>query len=179
MTFLQKTISIQPSERFTALIALNDPWLKDTGQMSCQASKSQEDVLHSLEIPLNTADEIRAVREHQTAFQTSDDKTSYQGSEFEEDATIRGSKNPLSLINDQTSDIIELTTSQVLNKSLTSRKALPLRPQDDRKQMGSQIALHSDIAPEHAIQDTHATQLLLKNGFDLCEINFNANEALL
>jgi ankyrin repeat protein len=45
--------------------------------------------------------------------------------------------------------------------------------------MGSQIALHSDIAPEHAIQDAHATQLLLKNGFDLYEINFNANEALL
>jgi hypothetical protein len=113
MTFLQKAISIQPSERFTALIALDDPWLKDTEQVSCQASKPQEDALRSSGAPLDhTTDKAKAVREHQTVLQKSDDKSSYQDSGFEKDSTIWGPKNSLLQINDQTSDIIELTSSQ-------------------------------------------------------------------
>jgi hypothetical protein len=65
MTFLQKAISIQPSERFTALIALDDPWLKDTEQVSCQASKPQEGALYSSGAPLDhTTDKAKAVPEH-------------------------------------------------------------------------------------------------------------------
>jgi serine/threonine protein kinase len=43
MAFLQKALAIQPSERFTALSALDDPWLKDMEQIPCQASEQQED----------------------------------------------------------------------------------------------------------------------------------------
>jgi serine/threonine protein kinase len=53
MTFLQRAISVQPSERFTALIASDDPWLKDIEQLSSQASKSQKDALHSSGAPLD------------------------------------------------------------------------------------------------------------------------------
>jgi hypothetical protein len=41
--FLQKALAIQPSERFTVLSALDDPWLKDMEQIPCQASEQQED----------------------------------------------------------------------------------------------------------------------------------------
>jgi hypothetical protein len=38
-------MAIQPFERFTALNALNDPWLKDIEQVHCQNSSPQEDAL--------------------------------------------------------------------------------------------------------------------------------------
>lgn len=39
--FLQKALAIQPLERFTALIALDDPWLKDIEQVSFQDGETQ------------------------------------------------------------------------------------------------------------------------------------------
>jgi len=65
----------------------------------------------------HTTDKANALREHQTEFQKSDDRTSYQSSEFEEDSTIRDSKNSVSRINDEMSDVVKLTSSQDLNKS--------------------------------------------------------------
>ena len=106
-------------------------------------------------------------------------ETSYQSSEFEEESTIKVPKNSVSQINDQAIDIVQLTSSQDLNNSSTNRKALPLRPQDGKEQVGSQIALHPDIASERDIKDAQATQLLLENGFDIYAANFEANMALL
>jgi ankyrin repeat protein len=88
-------------------------------------------------------------------------------------------QDSVSQINDRSSNTVELTSSQDLNKSSRNRKALPLRPQDDKKQGGSQIALRPDIASKRAIQDAQATELLLQNGFDIHAVKFNANEALL
>jgi ankyrin repeat protein len=108
-----------------------------------------------------------------------DDKTPYQGPGFGEDSAVSGPRNSVSQINNQTSDVIKLTSSRGLNKSSTNGKALPLRPQDDKKQEGAAIVLHPDIASERAIQDVHATQFLLGNGFDIHADNFDANKALL
>jgi hypothetical protein len=53
-----------------------------------------------------------------TAVETT--KTIYQGSEFEEEGTIKIPKNSVSQINDQTSDIVQFTSSQDLSNSLTT-----------------------------------------------------------
>jgi hypothetical protein len=49
-------------------------------------------------------------------------KTSYQGSEFKEESTIKVPKNSVSQINDQASGIVQLTSSQDLNNSSTNCK---------------------------------------------------------
>jgi ankyrin repeat protein len=124
----------------------------------------------------------------------------------DEDSTIRAHKNSLPQTNDQTSDITELPSRQDLNKSSTNRAALtlknsgsqinnrksedmnvsptnrmtlPLRPEDGKTPIGLQIALHTDIVSERAIQDAHTTQLLQENGFDINAVDFDANIALL
>jgi serine/threonine protein kinase len=53
MAFLQKALAVQPPKRFTALTALNDPWLKDTGQVSHRDSEPQEDSLRSWRSPFD------------------------------------------------------------------------------------------------------------------------------
>ena len=69
-----------------------------------------------------------------TAIETT--KTSYQGSEFED--IIKGPKNLVSQIDDQTRDLVELVSSQDLNES-ANHKTLSLKQQDRKKQGGSQI----------------------------------------
>ncbi len=85
----------------------------------------------------------------------------------------------MSRINNQTRDIVELTFSQDLNESSTNRKALPHRSQENKKQGGSQIALHPNIVSVRAIQDAYVTQLLRENGFDINAVDFDANITLL
>jgi hypothetical protein len=120
------------------------PYLKKLLDDSFQPADSgpQEDALHSSGIPPDhTTDAVKAVGEHQTVYQKSDDRTPSQGSEFEEESTIRSPKNSVSRTNDQTSDNVELTFSQDLNKSSTNRRALSLTPRVSKKPVGSQIAL--------------------------------------
>jgi len=163
MGFIQKAITVQPLERFTASTALDDPWL-----LSDQGSEVQKDALHSSEAPLDhSTDKAQAVREHQTVFHKSDGRASYQGPELEE-STIRVPNPAVSQANDRAKDIREVTSSQILKESSIKHTALPLRPQYGGRQ-----------ASKRAIRDVEATQILLENGFDINAVNFNANDALL